>query len=244
MGDHSPEALRTPLCYLTTKSLGLRGRQEDRQLKWGDLVRREDHDGEIFIEFSERTTKIRQGDTNEELAFRPKMWENKENPQRCPIHLLSIFQDHRPFAMLYDESPFYLVINNKRTPASPVWYNKQAMGVNHIGMIMSKAAAKAKLLGKITTHSVRRTALTELLQSGVPPTIVAQLSGHKSIDSLSTYATASKIQQKAMYQILSGQKKTFEALPAAIQTTANQLLAALVSPCDTPCDTLCDNPCQ
>ena len=35
----------------------------------------------------------------------------------------------------------------------------------------------------------------------------AQLSGHKSIDSLSTYATASNIQQKAMYHILSGQKK-------------------------------------
>ena len=88
MGDHSPEALRTTLWYLTTKYQGLRGRQEARQLKWGDLVRREDHDGEIFIEFSERTTKTRQGDTNVERAFRPKMWENKENPQRCPIRLL------------------------------------------------------------------------------------------------------------------------------------------------------------
>ena len=74
---------------------------------------------------------------------------------------------------------------------------------------MTKAIKKAKLPGKITNQSVMRTALTELLQSGVPPTNVAQLSGHKSIDSLSTYVTASNTQQKAMYKILSGQKKTF-----------------------------------
>ena len=32
-----------------------------------------------------------------------------------------------PFTMMYEESPFCLVINNKRTRGSSVWYNKQAM---------------------------------------------------------------------------------------------------------------------
>ena len=81
MGEHSPKALRTALWYLTMKYLCLRGRQEARQLKWGDLVKKEDHDGEIFIEFSERTTKNRQGDTNVEWAFRLKVWENREIPR-------------------------------------------------------------------------------------------------------------------------------------------------------------------
>ena len=51
------------------------------------------------------------------------MWENRENPKSCPISLLAIFKDYCPFAMLYGDSPFYLMINNKRNPESPMWYN-------------------------------------------------------------------------------------------------------------------------
>ena len=57
-GAHSPRALRASLWYLTTKCLGMRGRQESRQLKWGDFTRKTDEWGNEFLEFNERTRKL------------------------------------------------------------------------------------------------------------------------------------------------------------------------------------------
>ena len=45
------------------------------------------------------------------------------------------------------------------------------------------------------------------MQSGVPPTIVAQLSGHKNVGSLSRYTTASLRQQRMMSDILQNSNK-------------------------------------
>ena len=45
--------------------------------------------------------------------------------------------------------------------------------------------------GKFTNHSVRKTCIKTLLDSGVAHNNVAQLSGHKSLKSLDSYAVAS-----------------------------------------------------
>ena len=76
------------------------------------------------------------------------------------------------------------------------------MGENTLATMMSRMAKKAGLVGKLTNHSLRRTSLTTLMQAGVPPTIVAQFSGHKNIGSLNRYTTASLKQQRMMSDIL------------------------------------------
>ena len=45
---------------------------------------------------------------------------------------------------------------------------------------------------------------SNLLQQNIPATLIAQLPGHKSVQSLSNYATASLDQQKEMCNILQG----------------------------------------
>ena len=61
-------------------------------------------------------------------------------------------------------------------------------GKNEIGNFLSTAAKKANLQqgqgAKITNHSVRKTSISRLLDADIPETYVAQLSGHKNIDSL------------------------------------------------------------
>ena len=144
------------LWYLTTKCLGMRGRQESRQLKWGDFTRKTDDHGNDYLEFNERTTKTRQG-LGDSRSFNPKMWGNYRMPERCPLYLYSEYARHRPYDMREPEAPFYLGINHKRGPTASCWYQRQAMGKNTLGTIVKETAERAGIRGKFTNHSTRRT---------------------------------------------------------------------------------------
>ena len=225
-GAHSPEALRDAIWFLTTKCLGMRGRQESRQLKWGDFERKVDNFGNRFLEFQERTTKTRQGHTGDSRAFKPKLWPNVARPERCPLYLLDEYEKHRPLGMTEPESPFYLVVNHKRGPNSTCWYQRQAMGKNSLGSIMKGAAKGAGLEGKITNHSTRRTSISGLVHAGVPLNLVAQHSGHKNIQSVMAYSNASVPQQEAMFRVLSNNDQySLPAVPASHDAVVSALPA-------------------
>ena len=82
------------------------------------------------------------------------------------------------------------------------------MGKNNIGQFLSSATKNLPLSasGKFTNHSVRKTCIKTLLDSGLSHNNVAQLSGHKSLKSLDSYAVASHQQQRQMSKILSGKE--------------------------------------
>jgi hypothetical protein len=61
LGVHSPQALINTMWLNTTIHFGLRGVDEHRKLKWGDVVMGEDNTGQSFLEFNERETKTRTG---------------------------------------------------------------------------------------------------------------------------------------------------------------------------------------
>ena len=91
---------------------------------------------------------------------------------------------------------------------------KQSLGKNEIGEFLSSATKDLPMSasGKCTNHSVRTTCIKTLLDYGVSHNRVAQLSGHKSLKSLDSYAVASHQQQRQMLQILSG-KENFKPKP-------------------------------
>ena len=80
------------------------------------------------------------------------------------------------------------------------------MGQKYLGNIMKMLAQKTGLTGKKTNHSIRKTMCTSLIQTGIPPLLVQQLSGHKNMQSLNNYSSASKEQQKQMCSILQNRK--------------------------------------
>ena len=89
---------------------------------------------------------------------------------------------------------------------------------------MRTMAQSAGLKGKFTNHSVRKTSCTNLLQAGVPPTLIQQISGHKNVSSLSNYATASREQVCEMNRILANPKsmksRTTSAVSLPVQPAA------------------------
>lgn len=62
---------------------------------------------------------------------------------------------------------------------------------------------KAGVEGQKTNHSARKTTVTSLVHAGVPPTQVMQISGHKNVQSINNYSSASIKQKKQMSKILS-----------------------------------------
>ena len=102
--------------------------------------------------------------------------------------------------MLAEESPFYIGINKKSK--GDAWYVPQPMGKNTLGNIVKSMCEEAGIQERKVNHSARKTAITTLVHAGIPPTLVQQHSGHKSLASINNYSTASLNQQKDMSDLL------------------------------------------
>ena len=61
---------------------------------------------------------------------------------------------------------------------------------------------EAGIQGRKVNHCARKTAITTLVHAGIPPTLVQQHSGHKSLASINNYSTESLNQQKDTSDLL------------------------------------------
>lgn len=201
-GLSSPEALQRTLWWHMTVLFGHRGRDESRQLKWGDVQLKTDSSGTEYLEFNERLTKTRDGaSTSGSRAFSPKAFENKENKDRCPVAAYKLFAARRPEAMMKPDSPFFLTINHRWSPDSATekqWYANMQMGKNLLSSMLKTACERAGIQGKRTNHSARKSCVKRALDAGCPREYVAQLTGHKSVSSLENYAVADINVQRAL----------------------------------------------
>ena len=122
------------------------------------------------------------------------------------------------------KSPFYLAVRHNRRSNEEVWYMNAPLGKNEIGKFLSTAAKNAGLHRegkKVTNHSVRKTCISRLLDANVPENLVAQLSGHKSTESLQSYKSASAKHQKRMSLTL-GRSDLFGSWDEALSSVHNQ----------------------
>ena len=139
-----------------------------------------------------------------------KAWEEPGSP-RCPVRVFRCFLSHRPDDMQSKKSPVFLQVRyGINYKIERVWYYSKDLGKNSIGKFMSdakkllpNAASRRINATKISNHSARKTTITTLLDAKVDPLTVKQLSGHKKVDSLAMYQSASESQQFEMSRLLS-----------------------------------------
>ncbi|KXJ14551.1 EGF-like repeat and discoidin I-like domain-containing protein 3 [Exaiptasia diaphana] len=170
------------------------------------LLQKSTNGEEMLVWLGERGTKTRFGqEKGHQRAFQPKVYAT--GGERCPLRYYKLFAEHRPAEMNGPECPFFLAIKSNRASNDPVWYKKSPLGKNQIGQFLSIAARNAGINqgegAKVSNHSVRKTSISRLLDANVPENYVAQLSGHKSTESLNSYKTAGEHHQKAMSLTLS-----------------------------------------
>ena len=185
LGDSNPKCLQNAIWFLNTKVLGFRGSDESRQLKWGDITLESDLHGKEYLKFTERSTKTRTGENSDVRAYQPCLYQNQENTEQCPVRLYKLYRARRSQNMLDSEAPFYLTVNHQGwNKTSGRWYKDEPMGKNYLAKMMKVICEKAGIKGKKTNHSVRKTCITNLLQAGVDPVLIQQLSGHKNLKSI------------------------------------------------------------
>ena len=111
----------------------------------------------------------------------------------------------RPAECLSPESRFYLrPLKNFET--SDTWFSNEPHGKNTLCNFGKRMAEQAALgTARKSNHSARKTAIELLLHENVPPTNVMQISGHKNVQSLNSYATMSLEQQQSVSHIISKQ---------------------------------------
>lgn len=206
------EGLYKGLWWLLAIHAGWRAVDEAKKLCWKDIELKSDPETkrEYLTWASERGTKTRDGQENKgRRAYVPMIFATGTN--RCPVTYYKLFREHRPIEMMEPDSPFFILVDRKKTINDTVWYHKKPMGKNTISDILPKAKKLFNFPGNVSNHSVRKTGINQLLDANVPGIYVAQHSGMKSTDSLKSYTTANQKQQLQMFNILSGVPQQHEA---------------------------------
>ena len=118
LGLSSPESLLNTLWLNNTQHFGLRGCQEHRDMKWGDIQLKTSADGVEFLEYTERQIKTRTGAGPKDFrAVKPKIF-SVPGSDRDPVQAYHLYASKRPEQMKSDDSPFYLAINYTRVANS------------------------------------------------------------------------------------------------------------------------------
>lgn len=76
------------------------------------------------------------------------------------------------------------------------------MGKDTLNSLAKTLSESAGFNAKHTNHSARKTFISNLLDHGVPPTEVAQISGHKNLHSLNHYHSLSLERQQQLSEVI------------------------------------------
>ena len=185
---------------------GSRGCKEHRDMCWGDVKLKETADGKEYLEFNERQTKTRTGSNCRDIRAMPPKMVATDGSEKDPIVVYKLYAQKRRKKMNEDDSPFYLAVNNNLKAESlqtKEWFKVGPVGINKLNGLMKTMAQKAGINNeRLRNHSGRKTMIQTLSENDIPPTHIAQLSGHKNLKSIENYTKALTKQQMKMSQVL------------------------------------------
>ena len=134
-------------------------------MKWVDFELCTDEDGDKYIQHTqERQTKTQTGtDPKNNRKFKPKAYNNKEHPNRCPVLAYEKMKANCPSTMMCNDGPFFLSINHgyDEMKEGSLMFKACLMGINHIyslvkNMIKNSPLGNHEDQRKLTNHSIRK----------------------------------------------------------------------------------------
>ena len=231
LGASSPEALLNALWLNNSLHFGLRGIEEHHDMRWGDVKLCKTDHGNEYLEFNECQTKTRTGaDPCDVRPFAPKMC-SANGGEKDPVAVYKVFAGKSPEKMNDPDAPFYTAVNNVKSKSTDkCWFKCNAVGINKLGSLMKEMSRKAGLENdKLRNHSARKTMIQSLSESDVPPTQIAQLSGHKSLKSNENYSHLSTKQQMHISNLLANISSECTSITPFTSTATSTLTSTATS---------------
>lgn len=139
----TPQSLANLMWWNCCYYFGIRTGTECRNMKWGDVELLKDQDGAEYVQFTERQTKTRTGESVESRTIPPRMFATTglDDDPRDPVSAYKKYRDVRPCGMNGPDTPFFLgvrhTVNNHGS-----WFLQQPMGESTLGAILKKACDK------------------------------------------------------------------------------------------------------
>ena len=162
----------------------------------GDLELKTNADGLRYVKFSTKhQTKMRTGENTRNVReSKPKMFENLDNSDCCPVTAYLAYKQHRPPEMMADDSPFYVAVNTEVPKAGKKWFKA---AVNSLRSMVKNMLAASQVHSdkKLVKHSTRKHLVQELVDNNIPPNEIVQITGHKNVNSLNNYSAISDRRQ-------------------------------------------------
>ncbi|XP_011408935.1 PREDICTED: zinc finger MYM-type protein 2-like [Amphimedon queenslandica] len=194
LGDDTPSKLLNTLVYCLGVNLALHSGREHCSLRpdtctcMFQLV--ELPDGRCYLEYIEWGSKNNAGGLRDRKNCNKsvKIFPNVENPQRCVIRLYQKYLSLRPENAPSDA----LYLQPLHKPRPECWYQSKAVGHNSLTATVKKIIDQLGISGYYTNHSLRRTCVTRLYQSGAEEYEIMKVSGHRSKDGVRAYKEMSQ----------------------------------------------------
>ena len=160
-------------------NLGLRGGDEHRQLEFAKhLILEKTSDGEVltFHDFGSKTFRGGLDHRRRNKGENVKIFENKYNPDRCPIRLYKLYVSLRPEPCT--TSAFYL--KPKDWFEGKNWFANAPVGRNTLFSMIKNMMESAGVHGRYTNHSCRKTTGTRMHSAGFSENEIRSITGHSS----------------------------------------------------------------
>ena len=183
----NPVSLQDEIIFNIIYYFGQRGRERIRQLQKEDFIIGLSSDGSKYVEIQTGSVSKNVKPSLKRETFSDvkqcKMFENKENPQVCPVKAFETY-----IAKISNCSNLFPKPLEKYCPDR--WYSEKACrGKDYMGNIMKMLSQKLSLTKTYTNHCIRSTVVSNMIDNGHDVSDVAAVTGHKSSDALRKYAS-------------------------------------------------------
>ena len=150
----------------------------------------------------ESTKNHKESDIDIQTAIMP---ENRDD-RHCPVRSFKMYLSY-----FHPDNPFLWQTPNLQNYDSNIWYTRGHLGKNSLGPFMKDVSRECGLSKSYTNHCIHVTGITVLTMSNFSSKEIMAVSGHKSVQSLTTYQWVKDPQKLEMGKMLNTSLKNLDS---------------------------------